>query len=54
VVDAPAKISEDAFRRYGASSTPTLVLVDRNGIVGNYHPGAMTYQDLRASILAIL
>jgi thiol-disulfide isomerase/thioredoxin len=54
VVDAPAKISEDAFRRYGASSTPTLVLVDRNGIVRNYHPGAMTYQDLRASILAIL
>lgn len=54
VVDAPAKISEDAFRRYGASSTPTLVLVDRNGIVRNYHPGAMTYQDLRSSILAIL
>jgi thiol-disulfide isomerase/thioredoxin len=54
VVDAPAKISEDAFLRYGASSTPTLVLVDRNGIVRNYHPGAMSYQDLRSSILPIL
>ena len=29
VVDAPAKISEEAFRLYGASTTPTLVLVDR-------------------------
>lgn len=54
VVDAPAKISEEAFLRYGASSTPTLVLVDRNGIVRNYHPGAMTYDDLRSKILALL
>ena len=53
VVNAPAKISEDAFRRYGASTTPTLVLVDRNGIVRNYHPGAMTYDELRSKILAV-
>jgi thiol-disulfide isomerase/thioredoxin len=54
VVDAPAKISEEAFRLYGASSTPTLVLVDRNGIVRNYHPGAMTYEELRSKILTLL
>ena len=54
VVDAPAKISEEAFRLYGASTTPTLVLVDRNGIVRNYHPGAMTYDELRAKILPLL
>jgi thiol-disulfide isomerase/thioredoxin len=54
VVEAPAKISEEAFRLYGASSTPTLVLVDRNGIVRNYHPGAMTYEELRSKILTLL
>lgn len=54
VVDAPARISEDAFRRYGASTTPTLVLVDRNGIVRNYHPGAMSRDELRAKILPLL
>jgi thiol-disulfide isomerase/thioredoxin len=54
VVDAPARISEETFRSYGASTTPTLVLVDRKGIVRTYHPGAMTYEELRAGILAIL
>ena len=54
VVDAPAKISEEAFRLYGASTTPTLVLVDRNGIVRNYHPGAMTRDELRSKILPLL
>jgi len=54
IVDPPAKISEEAFRLYGASSTPTLVLVDRNGIVRSYHPGAMTYEELRSKILTLL
>ncbi len=54
IVNAPAKISEEAFRRYGASTTPTLVLVDRNGIVRNYHPGAMTHDELRSKILPLL
>jgi len=54
VVDAPAKISEEAFRQYGASTTPTLVLVDRNGIVRSYHPGAMTRDELRSKILPLL
>jgi thiol-disulfide isomerase/thioredoxin len=54
IVDPPAKISEEAFRLYGASSTPTLVLVDKNGIVRNYHPGAMTYEELRSKILTLL
>jgi thioredoxin-related protein len=54
VVDAPARISEEAFRGYGASTTPTLVLVDGKGIVRKYHPGAMTYEELRSGILAML
>ncbi len=54
IVDAPARISEEAFKSYGASTTPTVVLVDRKGIVRTYHPGDMTYEDLRAHILPLL
>ncbi len=54
VVDAPALVNEENFRVYGASTTPTLVLVDRNGIVRMYHPGALSYQDLRGAIHAAL
>jgi thiol-disulfide isomerase/thioredoxin len=54
VVDAPALVNEENFRVYGASTTPTLVLVDRNGIVRLYHPGALSYQDLRGAIRSAL
>ena len=50
VIDGPAPVSEANFTRYGASTTPTLVLIDRAGIVRLYHPGAMTYEDLRAAV----
>ena len=35
---------------YGASTTPTLVIVDRGGIVRLYHPGVMTLDELRAAL----
>ena len=54
VVGAPAPVSEENFRRYGASTTPTLVLVDHAGIVRLYHPGRMTYEELRPRIQALL
>lgn len=47
-------VSEENFRRYGASTTPTLVLVDGGGIVTLYHPGPMNYEDLSARVRAIL
>jgi thiol-disulfide isomerase/thioredoxin len=50
VVDGPATVSEANFSRYGASTTPTLVLVDRAGIVRLYHPGAMNYPELRQAV----
>jgi thiol-disulfide isomerase/thioredoxin len=46
----PAPVSEANFRNYGASTTPTLVLIDRRGIVRLYHPGAMTLEELRAAL----
>jgi thiol-disulfide isomerase/thioredoxin len=54
IITTPAPVSEVNFQRYGASTTPTLVLVDRAGIVRSYHPGQMTYEELRARIESIL
>jgi thiol-disulfide isomerase/thioredoxin len=48
--DMPVPVSEDNFRNYGASTTPTLVLLDRNGLVRLYHPGAMPYGELAARV----
>ncbi len=38
------------FGRFGASTTPTIVLVDRHGTVQLYHPGVMDEPSLRAAI----
>jgi len=46
----PVPVSKTNFDRYGASTTPTLVLIDRKGRVALYHPGVMSYDDLRAAI----
>jgi thiol-disulfide isomerase/thioredoxin len=50
LLGVPAPVSEANFRNYGASTTPTLVLIDRHGIVRLYHPGAMTIEELRAAL----
>ena len=54
VIDSPAPVSEANFIRYGASTTPTLVLIDRAGIVRLYHPGAMTYADLQGAVAKVI
>jgi thiol-disulfide isomerase/thioredoxin len=46
-------LSEQNFIRYGVSTTPTLVLLDRQGIVRLYHPGAMPYAQLSAKLAQI-
>jgi thiol-disulfide isomerase/thioredoxin len=46
----PVPVSKENFNLYGASTTPTLVLLDRAGRVTLYHPGAMPYDELRAAI----
>jgi thiol-disulfide isomerase/thioredoxin len=50
VLDMPVPISKYNFEVYGASTTPTLVLLDRAGKVAMYHPGALAYGELRAEI----
>jgi thiol-disulfide isomerase/thioredoxin len=50
LLDMPVPINKSNFDVYGASTTPTLVLVDRTGKVAWYHPGALPYGELKAEI----
>jgi thiol-disulfide isomerase/thioredoxin len=50
LLDIPVPVSKHNFDVYGASTTPTLVLVDRAGKVAWYHPGAVPYAELRSQI----
>jgi thiol-disulfide isomerase/thioredoxin len=46
----PVPVSETNHTTYGVSTVPTLVMLDRNGIVRLYHPGNMTEKELSAAI----
>jgi thiol-disulfide isomerase/thioredoxin len=48
--DMPVPLSKQNFNTYGASTTPTLVILNRAGQVATYHPGAMPYEDLRTAL----
>jgi thiol-disulfide isomerase/thioredoxin len=52
--NAPVPVNKENFNLYGASTTPTLVLLDRNGHVALYHPGVMPYEELRAAIEKVI
>jgi hypothetical protein len=51
---ARVPLDESNFQRFGASTTPTIVVVDRHGIVKLYHPGVMDEASLRAVIDPLL
>jgi thiol-disulfide isomerase/thioredoxin len=46
-------VSEENFRNWGASTTPTLAVIDRQGIVRLYHPGKMSYEALRSVVAEV-
>jgi thiol-disulfide isomerase/thioredoxin len=48
--DMPVPLDKQNFNVYGASTTPTLVILNRAGQVAMYHPGAMPYEELRAEL----
>ena len=50
----PVPVSKANFNAYGASTTPTLVLLDRAGRVALYHPGVMPYGELRSEVKRIV
>ena len=47
-------ISTNNFLNFGVSTTPTLVLVDRDGIVQRYNPGDLSHEALVALIEPLL
>lgn len=54
LLDMPVPLSKQNFKTYGASTTPTLVVLNRAGQVAMYHPGAMPYEELRAAIQKVV
>jgi thioredoxin-related protein len=47
-------VSEENFKAYGASTTPTVVLIDRGGIVRLYHPGQMKLDEFEPLVKAVV
>ncbi len=47
-------VSTKNFVKFGVSTTPTLVLVDRSGVVRLYHPGQLPYEELASRIESLL
>jgi thiol-disulfide isomerase/thioredoxin len=54
LIDMPVPVSEQNLKAYGASTTPTIVLIDRQGIVRLYHPGRMTLAELEAAVRTVV
>ncbi len=50
----PRPLSNTNFVNFGISTTPTLVIVDRQGIVRHYHPGQMSDEQLDAAVRPLL
>jgi thiol-disulfide isomerase/thioredoxin len=47
-------VSDEDALDYGMDATPTIVLLDRNGIVRMFHPGPMTRAELEPRIQALI
>jgi len=47
-------VSDEDALDYGMDATPTIVLIDRSGIVRLFHPGPMTRAELEPQIRALL
>jgi thiol-disulfide isomerase/thioredoxin len=52
--DMPVPVSVANHERYGVSTTPTNVIVDRQGNVRLYQPGQMTEAELEAKLAPLL
>ncbi|MGE3842952.1 MAG: TlpA family protein disulfide reductase [Vicinamibacterales bacterium] len=54
MADVPVPLAEVNHQRYGVSTTPTLVIVDRAGLIRSYHPGQMKEEELEAALNPLL
>ena len=50
----PVPLSAANHERYGVSSTPTLVILDRQGMVRLYHPGQLSEAELELQLRPLL
>jgi len=50
----PVPVSTANHERYGVSSTPTVVILDRAGVIRLYHPGQLTEAELEAQLQPLL
>jgi cytochrome c biogenesis protein CcmG/thiol:disulfide interchange protein DsbE len=51
--DTMVPVSAEVFTRYGVSTTPTLVFINRDGRVRLYHPGQMTREEIEPVVKAM-
>ena len=51
---ASAPVSDDLYLKYGVSTTPTYVMIDRDGKVSSYLPGQPTSEQLEVLIKKIV
>ena len=49
-----APVSQTNFLEFGVSTTPTLVVIDREGIVRLYNPGDLPYEELAPHVERLL
>jgi len=54
LAEVPVPTSAANHERYGVSSTPTVVILDRDGIVRLYHPGRLTEEELEQQVAPLL
>ena len=47
-------VSQQNFLEFGISTTPTLVIIDRAGVVQLYNPGTLSYEELSAHVERLL
>ncbi|MGE3509974.1 MAG: TlpA family protein disulfide reductase, partial [Vicinamibacterales bacterium] len=52
--DRAVTLAEANHQRYGVSTTPTLVVIDRAGVVRSYHPGNLGEPELETLIQPLL
>ena len=47
-------MKQSYFSDFGVSTTATLVIADRQGVVRLYHKGLMTLEELEAAVVPLL
>jgi thiol-disulfide isomerase/thioredoxin len=54
LANIPVPLGTANHERYGVSSTPTIAILDRGGVVRLYHPGRLTEDELESHLRPLL